>query len=104
MVHTPALELGTDGSNTPLGFIKCLYCFMLPELPITAIFKTGKGQDHIELLSMRFELRAPPNEASGDQKRLYEVEYAIRTVILPLGFKKHPIQTAPLRGLTRCIY
>jgi hypothetical protein len=103
-VHAPTLELSPNGSDTPLGLIKCLCSLALPELSILTVFETGKGQDRIEFLSMRFELRVPPNEAGRNQEGLNEVEYTICTLMLLLGFEEYPIETTPLCRLAGCVH
>jgi hypothetical protein len=95
-VYAPASELGLNCLNAPFGFIKCSCDLPLPKIPIFAVFETGESQDNIEFLTMHLKLTAPPSKANGFQEGSDEIKHLICTLIVLLGFEKHPLKTPPL--------
>jgi len=83
-VQAPAAEPGLNCPDTLFGLIKSSRNLPLPELPVRAIFETGKSQDKIEFLTMQLELIVPPGKTNGSEEGSDEAEHVICTLISPL--------------------
>jgi hypothetical protein len=74
-MYASPMKFRLDRADPCFGFFKSLRCLTPPELSILSILHAGKRKYRIEFLPPGFKLLASPNETSGNQERLYEVDY-----------------------------
>jgi len=74
-MYASSLKLRSNCADPRFGFVESAGRIAPSELAVLSVLQTGKRKYRVEVLSPGFKLLISPDEPSGNQERLYKVNY-----------------------------